>query len=231
MLTPYDWQEGIGHRAQYIEGRLQSGVPVAAAAIPAGVLIASYRHRSPKVYEIYDRIAMSGMGIQGDIEAVRTASIDFCHREGFQRSEEDVNVRRLVSAMSEPVKNAFGNFRAAPIVFKGLFAEVGEELGKDAIYVLDYDGDFGLRRDVAWLSGTEAGYELLKGELTSQDWKNMNIDDACAVLRESVLKAMDPDGSRSAEGELPELSFEAVLLDRKSSRERRFRFVIGEPEQ
>lgn len=231
MLTPYDWQEGIGHRAQYIEGRLQSGVPAAAVAIPDGVLMASFRHRSPKTYEIYDHIAMSGMGIQGDIEAVRVASIDFCHREGYQRSEQDVNVRRLVSAMSEPVKNAFGNFRAAPIVFKGLFAEVGEELGKDALYVLDYDGDFGLRRDVAWLSGTQASYDSLKADLGQQTWSDKSLDDACAILREAVLKAMDPDGSRSAEGELPELSFEAALLDRNSSRERRFRFVVEEQEQ
>jgi 20S proteasome alpha/beta subunit len=113
-------------------------------------------------------------------------------------------------------------------VFKGLFAEVGEKLGDDAIYVLDYDGDFGLRRDVAWISGTQPGYESLKEDLSDVTWSTTNLDDACAILRKAVLKAMDPDGSRSAEGELPELSFEAALLDRNPSRERRFRFVVSE---
>ncbi len=38
MLTPYDWQEGIGNRAQYIEGKLAQGSPVLAISRPEGVL-------------------------------------------------------------------------------------------------------------------------------------------------------------------------------------------------
>ena len=205
-------------------------MPVAAASIPDGVLIATFRQKSRKVFEIYDRIAFSGMGVQGDIEALRVGAIDFCHSEGFRRSEEDVTVRRLVSAMSDPVKQAFGNFRNAPMVVKGLFVELGETQEKDAFYVLDYDGDFGLRRGVAWLSGSQEGFDSMKKELSNDDFANAKLDDASALLREAVLKAMDPDGSKAAEGELPELTFEAALLERNTSRERTFKFVAGADE-
>lgn len=229
MLTPFDWQEGVGHRAQYVEGRLKAGVPVAAVSIPDGVLIATFRQQSRKVFELYDRIAFSAMGVQGDIEAVRIAAIDFCHSEGFRRSEEDVTVRRLVSAISDPVKQSFANFRAAPMVVKALFTELGETQDADSFYVLDYDGDFARQRGKAWLAGSSEGFDVMKEALADVD-PGGNQADACAALREAVLKGMDPDGSKAAEGELPELSFEAVLLDRASPRERKFRFVTGPPE-
>jgi proteasome alpha subunit len=230
MLTPFDWQEGIGHRAQYVEARLKKGVPVAVASVPEGVLIATFRQQSRKVYEVYDRIAFSGMGVQGDIEAVRMASIDFCHSEGFRRSEEDVSVRRLVSAISDPVKQSFANFRAAPMVVRGLFAELGEKQDDDALYLLDYDGDFERMRGKAWMAGSPEGFEVMKAELAALE-PSAAMDDAIAHLREAVLKGLDPDGSQAAEGELPELSFEAALLDRHSAKERKFRFVTGPGEE
>ena len=82
MFTPYDWQEGIGHRAQYIQAKLAQGAPVIAVSIPAGILVFTYRRQSRKVYEIYDRIIFAGIGQQSDVEAVRIAALEFASKEG-----------------------------------------------------------------------------------------------------------------------------------------------------
>jgi len=71
MFTPYDWQEGIGNRAQYIEGKLAQGVPVLAISLSEGILIFTYRRQSRKICEIYDRLVFAAIGQQSDVEARR----------------------------------------------------------------------------------------------------------------------------------------------------------------
>ena len=90
MFTPYDWQEGIGNRASYIEGKLSQGAPVLAVSLDAGILVLTYRRMSRKVYELYDRLVFGAIGQQSDIEALRTAALEFAHSEGYNRSEQDV---------------------------------------------------------------------------------------------------------------------------------------------
>ncbi len=228
MLTPYDWQEGIGHRAQYIESRLQSGVPVAAVSVPDGVLVATYRGHARKIYEVYDRLVYSAVGLQSDVEALRVAAVDFCHQEGFARSENDVSVQRVVTALSGPVKRAFADFSMAPLIIRCLFAEVNEAPERDRFYKLDYDGDFTVRRLGAVIAGSAEAYDALNQKLKDDDFPNMKLDDAIANLREAVIVAMDPDGSRAKDSELPELTFEAALIERGSMRTRRFRLLAGE---
>ncbi|MBX3111895.1 MAG: hypothetical protein KF857_07785 [Fimbriimonadaceae bacterium] len=227
MMTPYDWQEGIGHRAQYIESRLQSGVPVAAVSIPEGVLVATYRGHARKVFEVYDRLVYSAVGLQSDVEALRVAAVDFCHQEGYARSEADVSVQRVATALSAPVKRAFADFSMAPLILRCLFAEVDDSPDKDRYYKLDYDGDYSVRRYGAVVAGSADAYDTLHQKLKDDDFTEMKLDDALANLREAVLVAMDPDGSKARDGELPELTFEAALLERGADKARRFRLLAG----
>ena len=62
MLTPFDWQEGISNRASYVEGRLEQGAPILARSTDAGIVLFTYRRQSPKIFEVYDRIAYSAIG-------------------------------------------------------------------------------------------------------------------------------------------------------------------------
>ena len=75
MYTPYDWQESIGNRASYIEGKLSQGAPAMAVSLNAGILVFTYRRQAQKIYEIYDRLIFAAIGQQSDIEALRTASV------------------------------------------------------------------------------------------------------------------------------------------------------------
>src|SRR5687768_4449284 len=125
--TPYDWNQSIQTRMEYVEERLRDGSPVVALSIPEGVLLLSIHRAQRKIYEIYDRLVFGAVGNQSDIETMRNAALDFAHREGFQRSPDDVTAQRLVGSILAPaLKRAFGDPFTAPFVFRGLFAEMGE---------------------------------------------------------------------------------------------------------
>ena len=223
MLTPSDWQEGIGHRAQYVENRLRTGVPVVGVSLDAGIVIGTFRHQSRKVFEIYDRIVYSALGVAGDVEALRTASIDFCHQEGFRRSEEDVTVRRVVAAISEPVKEAFSNFRTVPMTVRAMFGEIGETADHDVFYVLDYDGDFGLRRGYAHLAGTTEVWDDLAAHLGTTTYRGLKPEEAAEMLKVEIANATEktPDFTES------ELVFEGGFLDRRLTGDRKFSLIAG----
>ncbi len=105
MYSPYDFNQSIAHRAEYVEERLKAGSPVVGLSYEQGVLLFTVKRTQRKVFEIYDQIMYSAIGNQADVEAVRLASIDFCHQEGFARSPDDVSVQRLVGfAISPPLE-------------------------------------------------------------------------------------------------------------------------------
>jgi proteasome alpha subunit len=220
MLTPYDWQEGIGHRAQYVENKLSQGSPVLALSVSEGIVIFTYRRSARKIYEIYDRLAFAAVGQQSDIEALRVAAVDFAHQEGFNRSEQDVTLQRVVTALSAPVKKAFADFSSAPFVIRALFAEVGPTIEQDALAVLDYDGDFVTRKGFAVVGTSEEQFKGLQtkvGELSA---------DLTATKAEKALKELW-QGAREEGHDFEDLTPEIVLLERSDLRENRFKAFEG----
>ena len=182
MYTPYDWQEGIGNRAQYIEGKLAQGVPVLAVSIDQGIVLFTYRRQARKIYEVYDRLAFAGVGQQSDVEALRVAAVDFAHQEGYNRSEQDVTIQRVATALSGPLKKAFADFGSAPVIARSLFAEVCATPEEDAYYVLDYDGDYAISKGFAVLAGSESQQEALAGKISAGSYAS--ADKAVAGLTE-----------------------------------------------
>ncbi|MCC7230978.1 MAG: hypothetical protein IT203_11345 [Fimbriimonadaceae bacterium] len=219
MLTPFDWQEGIGNRAQYIEGKLKQGAPVLAVSLDSGILIYSRRRQSRKIFEIYDRLAFSAIGQHSDIEALRNAAVEFAHQEGFNRSEEDVTIQRVVTALSQPVKSAFGDFAAAPLVVRCLFAEVNAAPEEDAFYVLDYDGDYILHHGFALVTGSSEMPMEIVAQLESIK-PNVQIPAArktlAAIWESAVAEMEDLD---------PNLVEECLSIERSDEREDRFRLI------
>jgi proteasome alpha subunit len=180
-FTPYDWNQSIQTRMEYIEERLRDGSPVVGLSSPEGVLLLSIHRAQRKVYEIYDRLIFGGIGNQSDIETMRNASIDFAHREGFERSPDDVTAHRLVgSVLSPALKRAFADPFTAPFVFRGLFAELAERQDGDAFMALGYDGEF----------KKESRYSVAAGSLEAEnrmiDLLHANID--AARDRDSAIR-------------------------------------------
>ena len=228
MITPYDWQEGIGHRAQYVESRLAGGVPVIAVSLNAGLLCVTYRRQSRKVYEIYDRLMFAGLGQQSDVEALRAAAIDFSHQEGFQRSEKDVTIQRVVAAISDPIKRSFADFSSPPVVARSIFMQVGEGPELDRYYEIDYDGDFSSARGACFLSGSEEQTQILKSGLDDMKMDGMGVDEAVSQLDALIVKALDPQGEMSHEQTIAGLTLEAAILDRTSESQRVFTLLHGD---
>src|SRR5471032_3124004 len=140
---PYRWLEAITNRREYIEDQLTPGLPVVALSAGPGILLLTSRTSTPKLFEIYDHLALGTIGHPADIEKVRQTAIDAAHLEGFARSPTDVTARRLVSYNLAPaLKTAFEQIFAAPLLFRGILAELGAMPADDVLWLFDYDGSF-----------------------------------------------------------------------------------------
>ena len=229
MLTPYDWQEGIGHRAQFIEGKLAHSAPIVAISHSEGILIATYARQSRKIFEIYDRLAFSAIGHQSDIEAIRTAALDFSSKEGYQRSEAEVTIQRVVSGISAPIKRVFGDFGQTPMVMRGLFAEVNPTPEADLFYQLDYNGDYSILKGSAVIAGHDELEKALHAELKSLD-VTAPLDETLSAIWEIYQKTDLWEGSSGFTTEnLEDWRQEALIIERSDAREDRFRVLTRNP--
>jgi proteasome alpha subunit len=140
---PYKWVEAVGNRRQYLDDQFKQGSPVVALAYDAGNLLVSVSKGTPKLYEIYDRLALGGMGHPADLEKLRFSLLEMAHVEGFNRSPSDVTGSRMVKYGVAPViKQAFEEVFKAPFIVKLLLAELGHKAGKDSFLAINYDGTF-----------------------------------------------------------------------------------------
>ena len=245
--SPYDWNENVRHRSEYIENILREGSPVVGVSCQEGVLLVTLRRHQRKIFEIYDALLFAGIGRQSDLESVRIAAIDLAHQEGFARSPDDVSAQRIVGfAISPAVKKAFSDPFAGPFVLRGLFAEMAREPEDDLYYTLNYDGEFVPSSRYAVIAGTQPAEDrmlryLQPGETGPISDLSMALDRALmawgAGRRTSAMRSPEEDaeigGAEAEEGQirkflregLGDLVVEAALLDRRTTRERKFRML------
>ncbi len=246
MVTPYDFNESVQQRSEYVDERLREGSPVVGLKYRDGLLLLSTKRTQRKVFEIYDRLMMSAIGNQADVEAIRIAALDFAHQEGFTRSPDDVTVNRIVGfALSPALKKAFGDSWNAPPVFRGVFAEMGRTRAGDRFASLNYDGEFAFTEDYAVAAGSHAAEDAMLVRL-SEAGTDLPLEEALKAASEAWAighqAASDPasvrsDGEEESSGEqamgpteylrqqMQSSSLEAGVLDRTLTRESKFRMV------
>src|SRR5439155_26924264 len=138
---PYRWLEAISNRREYIRDQLKGGTPVFAVCRPEGIVLFGLGQRQSKVFEVFDRHAMAALGHPVDIEKLRQAAIEAAHMEGFNRSAQDVTLRRLISfALSATLKNSFEQIFSPPLMVEAIFAELGATPAEDVLVRVHYDG-------------------------------------------------------------------------------------------
>lgn len=241
MLTPYDFQENLQQRAQYIRNRLRAGSPVIGISYDNGIMLLSFKRRGRKVFEIYDRLMFSAIGNQADVENLRLAAIDFSHQEGFVRSPDDVTIQRVVGfALSPALKKAFGDPLTAPFVVRALFAELHDTPERDLFYTLNYDGEFLPYERFAVIGGTanaeEQATRYLEANLSGVPTFESSVPIALtawgiayeAAQLEEADRVSEEAGRRRLRELLTEGQLEVGILERRTLRENRFRLVPHE---
>ncbi|HNO33567.1 MAG TPA: hypothetical protein PKK30_04620 [Nitrospira sp.] len=140
---PYRWIEAVGNRRHYLDEQFTKGAPVVALAYADGILMLTVSRGTPKLYEIYDRIALGGMGHPADLEKLRFSLLEMAHIEGFNRSPSDVTGARLMKyGLAPAIKQAFEEIYKAPFIVKILLAELGAKPERDLFLTINYDGTF-----------------------------------------------------------------------------------------
>lgn len=239
---PYRWVEAIQNRREYIENQLAAGSPIAALSCADGVLFVTVSREQQKLFEIYDRIAMGGIGHPGDIERLRMNAIEVASAEGFNRSARDVSLRRMAAYSLSPVlKNAFEQIYGPPFLARMLFAELGRNGEPDLLLRLDYDGSFhtngGASERFAAISGKEHSTRMMRQFLNGKKTAHLSSADAFPLALDAwavghMTLARDEGDLPSAEEisahrqeQLRAGTVEAVLLDRRSHSNTTFRTV------
>jgi proteasome alpha subunit len=140
---PYRWLEAVANRREYVREQLKGGTPVLAASLPEGILLLGVGGGQSKVFELFDRHALAGLGHPADIERIRQAAIDSAHVEAFTRAPEDVSLRRLVGfGLGPQLKTNFEQIFSAPFLVELLLAELGPDPGHDLFFRLHFDGSY-----------------------------------------------------------------------------------------
>jgi proteasome alpha subunit len=154
---PYRWVEAVGNRRHYLDEQFRKGSPVVAASCADGVILLTFSRGTPKLYEIYDRLAFAGMGHPADLEKLRFNLLELAHVEGFNRSPSDVTGARLMkNGLAPLIKQAFEEIYKAPFIVKILLAELGVKAGRDLFLTVNYDGTFEESTGWALLAASDA---------------------------------------------------------------------------
>ncbi len=253
MYTPFDFNEALSHRKEYIDDRLREGSPVIGLPWENGLLLLTVRRSQRKVYEIYDRQMFSAIGNQSDIENIRLSAIQMAHQEGFERSPDDVSSQRLVGfALSPALKKAYGDQLTVPFVVRALFAELGRIPSADTFITLNYDGEYEQHSDRAVVAGTAAAEDKMLerlGDLSERPSLNDALRAAlsawCVGARQVMKRAKDSHSEDDdynplrdideadadlvfLKDELKTGQLEVGILERRPNHETRFRLLNKE---
>ena len=231
---PYRWVEAIANWREYIEGEIAGGSPTIALSCQEGILLLTFGKDRKKIFEVYDQIALGGIGHPGDIDRLRMMAIELASTEGFARSVNDVSLRRMATySFSPALKQAFEQIYGAPYLARLLFAEVGPEPAADLFVTMDYDGAMtansmgsGKGRDhFGVISGTRPSAEQIAKFLRSEAVAPLKSALPSAVRAWGIgLYSLDEDHTEAPsrdelkeflKTQLKDYTLEAALLERK----------------
>ena len=221
---PYRWIEAVGNRRQYLDEQFTKGAPVVALAYADGILLMTVSRGTPKLYEIYDRLALGGMGHPADLEKLRFSLLEMAHVEGFNRSPSDVTGARLMKyGLAPTIKQAFEEIYKAPFIAKILLAELGLKPERDLFLTINYDGNFEESRGWAALGATAAMQLQMRRYFESQPgfaqaslpqaveiglcaWAVGSLVQASSVESEGESSSMPASGEQTDADALPDKS-------------------------
>ena len=238
---PHRWLQAVENRILYVEKRLRGASPVVGLPYDDGaVLFTVCPHGQRKVYEVYDRLALGGLGHPADVERLRMMAINLAHTEGFTRSAADVTLQRLLNfAIAPQVKTAFDEVFRSPVIAKFLMVELDHSTDDTRFFTLNFDGNFASRDTFGVAAGTHQAEELMARRLDDQPPASGSVEDVltAAMMGWAVGHATDTNGTQYDEPPMPtddtladhlrtavaDMEFEAAVLDRSTPSKAKFR--------
>lgn len=202
----------MSDRAEFARKGIARGRSAVVASCCEGIaLIADNPSRSlRKVSEIHDRIGFAAVGRYNEFESLRVAGIQQADLRGYAYDRADVTARALAGQYSQLLGGAFASGAAKPYEVELVVCQVTLEPATDMLFHINYDGTIQERRDVVALGGDAEG--VVAAVMNSHELPT--VQQAVRAARHAFADAAS--------------SLEVAVLERHSSRRRRFRRVSTE---
>ena len=231
---PFRWMEAISTRHNYVQEKLKKGQPVLAVPYKDGALVMGFTAQPGKIFEVYDRIALGSLGHPADVERLRMTLLDMAHVEGFNRSDKDVTIARLLQfGIAPAMKQNFEEVMRAPYLVKLLLAEIDFD-NKPLFFRLNYDGHWEMFKKGAVISGNEKESEWIQKQIEQTDFATLPLKqalkEACRLWEESKKQSSteseDTDEQPTTLAEaFDKWTLEAAVLSTATERKALYRVV------
>ncbi|MFQ5451204.1 MAG: proteasome subunit alpha [Nitrospinaceae bacterium] len=212
---PFRWMEAISTRHSYVREKLQKGQPVLAVPYNEGALLLGFSPQPGKIFEVYDRIAMGGLGHPADVEKLRMTLLDMAHLEGFNRSAQDVTIARLLQfGVAPSLKQNFEEVMRAPYLIQLILAELDAE-GQTNFYRMSYDGYWEKLKHGGAIAGDAKVVEWLDKEIEKAPFRSLPLDQAlsraCRLWEEGKKHGSDQEENNEEESDGPPKTLKEVF--------------------
>jgi len=175
---PFRWMEAISTRHSYVQEKLKKGQPVLAVPYKEGALMMGFTAQPGKIFEVYDRIALGSLGHPADVERLRMTLLDMAHVEGFNRSDKDVTLARLLQfGIAPAMKQNFEEVMRAPYLVKLLFAEIDFD-NRPLFFRLNYDGHWEMFKKGVVISGNDKESKWIQKQIEQTDFTSLSLAQA-----------------------------------------------------
>lgn len=175
---PFRWMEAMSTRHSYVQEKLRKGQPVVAVPYSEGALMMGFTLQPGKIFEVYDRIALGSLGHPADVERLRMTLLDMAHLEGFNRSEKDVTIARLLQfGVAPALKQNFEEVMRAPYLVKLLLMEMNFD-DKPLFFRLNYDGHWEMFKKGTVIAGSDKETEFMEKEIGKRDFASLPLEQA-----------------------------------------------------
>ena len=128
-------------RADYARKGIARGRALVAVNYDDGILICAENPSKTlhKISEIYDRIAIAGVGKYNEFDSLRRAGVRHADLKGYAYAREDVDARSLANAYAQTLGQVFTH-EMKPFEVEILVAELGSDSAGDQLFHILYDG-------------------------------------------------------------------------------------------
>ncbi len=206
---PFRWMEAISTRHSYVQEKLRKGQPVLGIPFNEGAMLLGFTPQPGKIFEVYDRIALGSLGHPADVERLRMTLLDMAHLEGFNRSDKDVTLARLLQfGIAPALKQNFEEVMRAPYLVKLLLAEIDFN-DQPLFFRLNYDGHWEQFKTGSVIGGNEKESEFTQKEIDKKDFASLPLNDALVEACKLWEESRKQSGEEDEDDDLPKTLSEA----------------------